>query len=255
MSAAERLELRQREAVTTWKLMVKLLELDSFKTALPKSSFCEAITYLCNQWDASRHYLTDGNIPIDNNHSERAIRPLTIGRKIWMCLGSKKAAPGRMKLFSFVSSVQRHCLSIQDYLEDILFKLSQAAQHNPQDLELGSPLLMSLLPDRWAATHPQHVQHVRLAEKRQVAEDKQLLLTASRVGWNTSLCLHRWASIARVKETAIAPLATATRALYVDHRARKNPEMRDAYSDAYDCCSTESDESSPRISAKGGGGV
>lgn len=32
---------------------------------------------------------------------------------------------------------------------------------------------MSLLPDRWDATHPQHVQHERLAEKRQVAEDRQ----------------------------------------------------------------------------------
>jgi hypothetical protein len=78
-----------------------------------------------------------------------------------------------MKLFSIVISVQRHCLSIQDYLEDVPFKLSQAAQHSPQDLERGSPLLMSLLPDRWAATHPRHVQNERLAEKRQVAKDKQ----------------------------------------------------------------------------------
>lgn len=78
-----------------------------------------------------------------------------------------------MKLFSIVSSAQRHCLSIQDYLEDVFFKLSQAAQHIPQDLELGSPLLMSLLPDRWAAMHPQYAQHERLAVKRQAAEDKQ----------------------------------------------------------------------------------
>lgn len=81
LSAAERLELRQREAVPIWKLMEKWLELDSIKAALPKSSFGEAVTYLRNQWDALRHYLTDENIPIDNNHSERAIRPLTIGRK------------------------------------------------------------------------------------------------------------------------------------------------------------------------------
>ena len=74
---------------------------------------------------------------MDNNHSERVIRPLTIGRKNWMFLGSAEAAPGRMKLFSIVSSAQRHCLSIQDYLEDIFLKLSQAAQHRPQDLKLG----------------------------------------------------------------------------------------------------------------------
>jgi transposase len=106
-----------------------------------------------------------------------------------MFLGSKEVAPGRMKLFSIVSSAQRHCLSIQAYLEDVFFKLSQAAQHSPQDLELGSLLLMSLLPDRWAAMHPQHVQHERLAEKRQVAEDKQYYrLQAGLAG------THRYAS-------------------------------------------------------------
>lgn len=89
-----------------------------------------------------------------------------------MFLGSVEAAPGRMKLFSIISSAQRHCLSIQDYLEDIFLKLSQAAQKSPQDLALGSQLLMSLLPDRWGATHPQHVHHERLRERQLAAENK-----------------------------------------------------------------------------------
>ena len=145
---------------------------DEVKRLLPKSDIGEAVGYLRNQWDALQRYLTDGQLPLDNNHSERVIRPLTIGRKNWMFLGSTEAAPGRMKLFSIVSSAQRHCLSIQDYLEDVLLKLSQAAQHRPQDLELGSPMLMSLLPDRWAATHPEHVHHERNQDKQQAAENK-----------------------------------------------------------------------------------
>jgi transposase len=172
LPAEEKLELRQREAVPVWNRMQAWLEQDEVKRLLPKSDIAEAVTYLRNQWDALRRYLSDGQLPIDNNHSERVIRPLTIGRKNWMFLGSAQAAPGRMRLFSIISSAQRHCLSIQDYLEDIFLKLSQAAQHNPGDLELGSPLLMSLLPDRWAATHPEHVLHQRIEEKRQVAENK-----------------------------------------------------------------------------------
>ena len=117
-------------------------------------------------------YIALNTLPIDNNQSERVIRPLTIGRKNWMFLGSAESAPGRMKLFSIVSSAQRHCLSIQDYLEDAFLKLSQAAQNSPKDLEFGSALLMSLLPDRWAATHPQHVHHERLRERSLVAENK-----------------------------------------------------------------------------------
>lgn len=172
LSAAKRLELRQREAVPIWQCMQAWLDQDEVKRLLPKSDLREAVGYLRNQWDALRRYLSDGQLPIDNNHSERVIRPLTIGRKNWMFLGSAEAAPGRMKLFSIVSSAQRHCLSIQDYLEDIFLKLSQAAQHSPQDLEPGSQLLMSLLPDRWAATHPEHVHHDRTEDKRQVAENK-----------------------------------------------------------------------------------
>ncbi len=172
LSAAERLELRQREAVPIWNRMQAWLEQDEVKRVLPKSDIGEAVGYLRNQWDALRRYLTDGQLPIDNNHSERVIRPLTIGRKNWMFLGSAEAAPGRMKLFSIISSAKRHCLSIQDYLEEILLKLSQASQRSRQDLVLGSPLLLSLLPDRWAAEHPEHVQHERQQEKRQEAENK-----------------------------------------------------------------------------------
>ena len=172
LSAQERLELRQRDAFPIWNRIQAWLDQDEVKRLLPKSDIGEAVGYLRNQWDALRRYLSDGQLPIDNNHSERVIRPLTIGRKNWMFLGSTEAAPGRMKLFSIVSSAQRHCLSIQDYLEDIFLKLSQATRHSPQDLELGSPLLMSLLPDRWSATHPEHVHHDRIEEKRQVAENK-----------------------------------------------------------------------------------
>lgn len=172
LTVAERLELRQREAVPTWTRMENWLQRWDVKNVLPKSEIAHAIGYLRNQWTALRVYLTNGEIPFDNNHSERVIRPLTIGRKNWMFLGSTLAAPGRMKLFSIVSSAQRHCLSIQHYLEDIFLKLSQAAQHRPKDLTIGSPLLMSLLPDRWAALNPQHVHWDRLEERRMVAENK-----------------------------------------------------------------------------------
>jgi hypothetical protein len=172
LTVAERLALRQREATPIWSRMQAWLERPDVKNVLPKSDIAQAIGYLRNQWHALRLYLTNGEIPFDNNHSERVIRPLTIGRKNWVFLGSKGAAPGRMKLFSVVSSAQRHGLSIQHYLEDIFLQLSQAAQHRPEELALGSPLLLSLLPDRWGALHPQHVHADRLAERRMVAENK-----------------------------------------------------------------------------------
>ena len=173
LTSAERLELRRVQAVPIWQKMEAWLSREDVKRVLPKSALGQAIGYLKNHGSALRLYLTDGELPFDNNVSERIIRPLTIGRNNWLFLGSVQAAPGRMKLFSVISSALRHCLSIQDYLEDIFLKLSQAAQHRPQDLELDSALLLSLLPDRWAATHPQHVQRGRLDERKQIAENKQ----------------------------------------------------------------------------------
>jgi len=173
MTSAERLALRQREAVPIWNRMQAWLSSQEVGQVLPKSSMGQAIGYLRNQWSALRLYLTDGAIPFDNNISERVIRPLTIGRKNWLFLGSAQSAPGRLKLYSIISSAQRHCLSIQAYLEDIFLKLSQAAQHRPQDNAIDSAKLMSLLPDRWAALHPEHVHSDRLLERQLVAENKK----------------------------------------------------------------------------------
>jgi transposase len=95
--------------------------------------------------------LSDGRIPIDNIASERTLRPWTIGRKNWLFLGHPEAVERRLQLYSVVSSVVRHQLVLQDYLIDAFGRLSQAQQQSPRDLELGSDLLLSLLPDRWAA--------------------------------------------------------------------------------------------------------
>ena len=115
-------------------------------------------------------YLTDPRIPFDNDQSERAIRPLTVGRVNWLFLAHPCAAPGRMQMFSIVSSAHRHHLVIADYLEDVLYKLADAQQNHPSHLELGTPYLLDLLPDRWAQAHPESIRQDR-AEEREIVSD------------------------------------------------------------------------------------
>ena len=67
-----------------------------------------------------QRYLVDARLPIDNNPSERTIRPFVIGRRNWTFLGHPQAAPGRLKLFSIASSAHRHGLMVHDYFEDVL---------------------------------------------------------------------------------------------------------------------------------------
>ena len=75
----------------------------------------------------------------------------------------------------------RHHLIVHDYLEDVLRKLADAAQHHPQHLELGSEYLVDLLPDHWAAAHPQSVRHERIEEQQQIAETKRARRARQRI--------------------------------------------------------------------------
>jgi transposase len=175
------LELRQRDAVPIWGRFKKWLESEKVRRALPGSAFGKAIGYLRNQWTGLQRYLSDGQIPIDNNQAEQMIRPLTVGRSNWMFLGHPNAATGRLLLVSIASSAARNHLVIHDYFEDVLRKLADAAQNHPARLQLGSEYLLDLLPDRWATAHPESIRHERIEEKKRVAENKRTRRARQRI--------------------------------------------------------------------------
>ena len=174
-SVSARYELRQREAIPIWRHIEQWLQRESVRrAALPSSRFGKAVAYLQNQWTALQKYLTDGRLPIDNDQAEHIIRPLAVGRRNWLFLGHPRAALGRLHLLSVVSSAHRHNLVVEDYLADVLRKLADASQNHPCDLELDSPYLLELLPDRWAPTHPKSIRQGRLQEKNERAEAKRV---------------------------------------------------------------------------------
>lgn len=70
---------------------------------------------------------------------------------------------------------------IQDYLEDVLRKLADAAQNHPADLKLGSAYLLDLLPDRWAASHPASVRQERIDERQAASDQKRERRTRARL--------------------------------------------------------------------------
>ena len=168
------LEFRRKEAIPVWTAFREWIDSDALKGILPKSQLGKALTYMRNHWVALQRYLYDARLPIDNNQSERTIRPFVIGRRNWTFLGHPKAAPGRLQLFSIASSAHRHGLMVDDYFEDVLKKLAHAQQREPHLLEPGSEYLQSLLPDHWARANPTSVCHDRRRERDAVAESKQI---------------------------------------------------------------------------------
>jgi transposase len=157
LTAAERQELRQRESVPILDRIETYLDEISGRV-LPKSALGKALTYARNQRAALRQYVNDGRLTIDNNISERTLRLQAIGRKNWEFLGSEQAGPRAAVLFTILAGAKRHRLEPWAYVRDVLLRLSG-----------GETDLEALLPDRWAASHPEHVLKHRLDESRRKA--------------------------------------------------------------------------------------
>jgi len=106
---------------------------------LPKSPMGEVITYALNQWDALCVYTTGGDLAIDNNAAENALRRIAVGRKNWLFAGSDNGDRTAAILFSFIATAQRHHVEPFAYLRDVLARIA------------ATPIsqLSDLLPDQW----------------------------------------------------------------------------------------------------------
>jgi hypothetical protein len=149
-----RRELRAGEATPVLdKIVMYLAELAP--KALPKTTLGKAVTYARNQWEALCRYTEDGRLTIDNNVSERTLRHQAIGRKNWLFLGSEAAGPRAAVLYTILAGAKRHRIEPWVYVRDLLLRLHADYQR-----------LEELLPDRWAAAHPEAILNHRLEESR-----------------------------------------------------------------------------------------
>ena len=93
-------------------------------TALPKSPLADAIGYALRQWEALCRYTEDGSLEIDNNGAENALRPLCLGRKNWLFIGSEAAAHRTMVLLTLVQTCKAHQVDPFAYLRDVIDRVS-----------------------------------------------------------------------------------------------------------------------------------
>jgi hypothetical protein len=153
-SAEARRQLRTAEAMPVLNKIGALLN-ELARTALPKSNLAKAVNYARNQWEALCRYTEDGRLTIDNNLSERTLRHQAIGRKNWLFLGSEGAGPRAAVLATILAGAKRHRIEPWSYVRDLLLRL-----------HADDPRLEEMLPDRWAAAHPEAILTHRLDESR-----------------------------------------------------------------------------------------
>ena len=132
-SAEERYELREKRSRKRMGLLKERI-VRLAQVATPASALGKACSYALGQWSAMENYLKDGRIEIDNNLVENVIRPLTLGRKNWLHLGSECAGEWAAVYMTLIANCHREKINPKEYLTDILTRLPDHDQTRVREL-------------------------------------------------------------------------------------------------------------------------
>jgi hypothetical protein len=138
----QRRQLRQRDAGPVWNELSEWLG-EHKPGALPKSPLGTAIGYTSNNWVASKRYLEQGFLALDNNLSERTLRAIALGRNAWGVIGSEVGGTTAAILFSVVGTCKHLGIDPFAYLSEALPGLFALGE------EPTAGQLSAWLPDRW----------------------------------------------------------------------------------------------------------
>ena len=109
------------------------------RAVLPRSPTAGAIGYALNNWAALTRYPESGILDIDNNACERAMRPVAIGRKNFLFVGSDRGGRAAAVAYSLIQTCKLHHIEPFAYLSDVLRRLPSYPINR----------VAELLPFRW----------------------------------------------------------------------------------------------------------
>ena len=140
MTQDERLATRREHAQPwvdeIWQECSKLI-----KTVLPKSALGKAVAYTLNMWPKLRRCFDYAEVELSNNLAENSMRPVALGRKNWLHVGSPKAGPKVAAILSIVESCRRLGVPAKDYLLAVVPGLDRRTFSE----------IAKVTPARWAA--------------------------------------------------------------------------------------------------------
>jgi len=137
---AQRRALRQQASVPGLvALKAKIVE--TRQAVLPQSTLGKACDYALGQWERVSAYVEYGEVEIDNNWCENAMRPTVLGRKNWLHIGSEDAGPRVAAITSVIETCRRLGINEREYLLDVLPKIPGWSANR----------IVELSPMSWAA--------------------------------------------------------------------------------------------------------
>lgn len=133
LSAEQIKEIRLSESLPIINELGKWI-FEEIKNTLPKSQIGKAMAYAYARWDALSAYLNDGNLLIDNNLVENAIRPVALGRKNYLFAGSHEAAQRAAMIYSFFAICKKHEVNPFEWLKHTLENIMSINHKNLKEL-------------------------------------------------------------------------------------------------------------------------
>ena len=112
-----------------------------------KSKTGRGLSYSINQEKYLKVFLEDGNVPMDNNAAERAIKNFCIGRKNWLIIDTIRGAQSSAIIYSIAETAKANNLKPYEYFEYLLEEISQ----HMEDTDLS--FCENLLP--WSTSLPE----------------------------------------------------------------------------------------------------
>jgi transposase len=109
--------------------------------ALPAGALAKACNYTLTLWQKLTCFLEYPELELSNNLAENSMRPVAIGRKNWIHVGSPQAGPKIAAILSVVESCRRLQLPVRDYLASVL----------PGLANLSIQRIPELTPSAWVA--------------------------------------------------------------------------------------------------------
>jgi transposase len=123
LTPEQRVAIRQARSAPLMERFHNWLEALS-PQVLPESRLGKAVHYTLGQWPKLTTFLSHGEVPIDNNRCENAIRPFVLGRKGWLFSDTVHGAVASANLYSLVETAKANGVEPHAYLSRLFERLA-----------------------------------------------------------------------------------------------------------------------------------
>lgn len=118
--------LKRKEAAAPVLTELKEYLEENRRKVPPQSATGKAITYALNAWDSIIRIYDDYRVPLDNNLTENAIRPVAVGRKNYLFCHSAEGAAAAARIYSLIATAKANGLDLREYFTRLTSELPKA---------------------------------------------------------------------------------------------------------------------------------